>query len=339
MAYAGVNKTLLVASAWVGDMVMAHTLVRLLAEQDPNAQLHVLAPPATAPIARRMREVTQTLVLDIAHGELGLAKRWRTAQDLRAHAYTTAYVLPNTWKSALIPWLAKIPTRVGWHGEARFGLLNRRRRLDTDRYPLMIQRYMALANPKGDLPDPYPLPRLRADAENARALVNRLDLLTGLDEANVIGLCPGAEFGPAKKWPGEYYAQLADGLIEQGHQVWLFGSPRDVPDCERIAGLCPGVKNLAGHTRLEDAIDLLSLCQQVVSNDSGLMHIACALDVPTVGLFGSTSPRFTPPLGDGARVVEIDEPCRPCFARECPLGHLNCLRKITPEQVLSRVVP
>ena len=198
----------------------------------------------------------------------------------------------------------------------------------------MIERFMALADDTGELPPkPYPLPRLQADSENRARCLDALSLTP--DDVTV--LAPGAEYGPAKKWPAGHYAQLAGALLDAGRQVWLMGSPKDVDDCAAIAAAEPRVQSLAGHTSLLDAVDLLSGVDQVVCNDSGLMHLACALGRPTVGIFGSTSPRFTPPLGEAAVVVEQTLDCRPCFARRCPLGHLNCLNTLAPEQVLRQI--
>lgn len=331
MAHAGVEKTLIVGPAWVGDMVMSHTLVQLLAAADPRGEIHMAAPSATTAVAERMAEISRVHTLEFRHGELGLGKRRQAGRVLRELGYTRAYVLPNSWKSALVPWFAGIHRRVGWHGEARYGLLNDRRRLDEAAYPLMIERFMALADPDGMLPpSPYPEPRLQADPDN----VSRLGRELGLDRGGV-ALCPGAEFGAAKKWPARHYADLAAALLEERRDVWLLGSPNDVEESREIAALVPGVTNLAGRTSLSDAIDVLSLASAAVCNDSGLMHIACALGVPTVGIFGSTSPGFTPPLGAGARVVSIDLDCRPCFERECPLGHLRCLNDIPAQRVLE----
>ena len=324
-------RSLIVAPAWVGDMVMAHTLIRLLAQA--GHQIDVAAPGATAPIARRMAEVSQVHVVDFKHGELGLGKRRAVGHGLRAQNYDHAYVLPNSWKSALMPWFANIPQRTGWSGEARFGLLNDRRTLDKERYPLMIDRFMALADPAGQLPEEPPLPKLSPDTERVAALRAEFQLPT----TSLVGLCPGAEYGAAKKWPNEHWAGLASALQAQNYQVLLFGSPNDEPEGTAIAAAVPDVINLIGRTRLEDAVDLLSACDRVVCNDSGLMHVACALDVPTVGIFGSTSPQFTPPLGPLAQVAEIQLDCRPCFERVCPLGHLNCLRQLSVDSVLAKI--
>ncbi len=313
---------------------MAHTLVQCLAQRYTDLELHVVAPPATAPLAERMAEVSKVISVDFAHGEFGFGKRRRFGKTLANQRFDSAYVLPNSWKSALVPYFAGIPKRVGWHGEARFVLLNDRRKLDPANYPLMVERFMALADDQGQLPaKPYPVPHLQVDPDNLAGCLHAL----ALSDDNVTALCPGAEFGAAKKWPAEHYAVVARSILQRGGQVWLMGSPNDARDCEIIARLAPGCINLAGRTKLLDALDLLSVCRQVICNDSGLMHVACALGRPTVGVFGSTSPDFTPPLGKAAQVVQLDLDCRPCFQRTCPLGHLDCLRKLEPQRVLDRL--
>ncbi len=325
-------KVLIVAPAWVGDMVMAHTLVQVLhADADPT--IAMLAPPATAPLAERMPGVADVVVLDVSHGELGLGKRRAMGLKLRSGAFDVAYVLPNSFKSALVPFWARIPQRIGWQGEARLGVLNLRRRLDRERYPLMIERFMALGRePEAAMLSPYPQPRLTADPANRDTVVERLSL--NLDMPVTV-LCPGAEYGEAKRWPERHFATVANYVASTGHPVWLVGSPNDQPVCANIAALAPAAINLAGRTSLLDAVDLLSLATQVVCNDSGLMHVACALDRPVVVVYGSTSPAFTPPLSGAATVLHEDLDCRPCFQRECPLGHLNCLNQLDPSRVIE----
>ena len=325
------NRILVVGPAWVGDMVMAEPLLALLGEREPEAELHVLAPPATEPLARRMPRVAATRVLEVRHGELGLGKRLRVARELEALGFARALLLPNTLKSALIPFWAGIPRRTGWLGERRYGLLNDYRRLDPDRYPLMVERFLALALPPGEpVPRPLPAPRLTVDADNRARLVRELDLA---GDRPVLALCPGAEYGPAKRWPAAHFAALARHGLERGMQVWLLGSPGDAEVCAGIEALAPEVKNLAGRTRLVDAVDLLSAAAVVVSNDSGLMHVAGAVGARVIDIYGSTSPDFTPPLGPDAAVVTLKLPCSPCFQRTCPLGHLRCLRELEPERV------
>jgi len=324
-------KVLIVAPAWVGDMVMADCLVQLLRADDP--EIHVLAPPATAPLAARMAGVARTHVLEVGHGQLGLKRRRNLGRALAGLGFEKAIVLPNTFKSALVPLWARIPWRIGWHGEARFGVLNDRRRLDGNAYPLMIERFMALGlPPAATLPRPYPVPALAVDAANRNALVESL----GLDTAGgVLALCPGAEYGPAKRWPAAHYAAVARHAAARGQQVWLFGSPAERESCEGIRALAPAAVNLAGRTRLIDAVDLLSAADAVVTNDSGLMHVAGAVGRRVVAVFGSTSPGFTPPLGAGAEELRLDLPCSPCFQRTCPLGHLRCLEELAPARVVA----
>ena len=330
------RKILVVAPAWVGDMVMAHCLVQLLLDGNSQLEIDMLSPPATEPLAQRMPGVARSWLLEVGHGELGLRKRLAVGRRLVNEGYDQAIVLPNSFKSALVPFWARIPDRVGWLGECRVGLLNGWRRLDPERYPLMIERFMALALPASAvLPKPYPAPRLRVDAGNRDRLIREHQLATS---GGVLALCPGAEFGPAKRWPAQHFATLARHAVAQGKQVWLLGSAGDRAICNEIESqVAAGCVNLAGRTRLVDAIDLLSLAGHVVCNDSGLMHVASALDVPTTALFGSTSPDFTPPLGREARVLSLKLPCSPCFQRECPLGHLRCLTELRPERVIEQL--
>jgi heptosyltransferase-2 len=334
------HSVLIVAPAWVGDMVMAHSLVRLLQTMRPGVAIDMLAPRSSAPLGERMEGVRAVISMPLGHGDLGLSERWSLGRRLRDNQYAQAIVLPNSFKSALVPWWARVPIRTGWHGEARYGLLNDRRRLDPQRYGLMIERFMALGvGADAQLPDAYPQPELRADADNAA----RLSAEFGLGDAGITALCPGAEFGPAKRWPAMHYAAVAAARSALGEQVLLLGSPADRPACDEILACvtraqgAQRVINLAGRTSLLDAIDLLSLADRVITNDSGLMHVACAVQRPVVAVFGSTSPAFTPPLGDKAVVVRNDLPCSPCFERTCPLGHLNCLVRLLPEQVLAEI--
>jgi heptosyltransferase-2 len=314
-------------------MVMAHCLVQLLQVRYPGVSIDLLAPPATAPLGERMPGVRTVHLLHAGHGELALAERWRSGRDLAAEGYDQAIVLPNSFKSALVPLWAGIHTRTGWTGESRFGLLNDRRKLQPDHYPLMIERFMALGLDPGLLLDkPYPRPRLAVDTANADRLVEEF----ALSRNAAVALCPGAEYGPAKRWPAEHFATLARALVAAGKDIWLLGSHTDRSVCVEIESLVPkGLVNLAGRTSLLDVVDVLSLADQVVSNDSGLMHVAAALDRPLIALYGSTSPVFTPPLAETAQILRLDLDCSPCFQRQCPLGHLDCLNKLSPDRVLA----
>ena len=334
---------LIIGPSWVGDMVMAQTLFVCLKRQHPDCQIDVLAPEWSRPLLERMPEVREALSFPLGHGAFELATRRRIGQQLRGR-YDQAILLPNSLKSALVPYFAGIPKRTGWRGEMRFGLLNDIRTLDKARYPLMIERFMALAHaPGAELPKPYPEPRLAIDPPSRDAALERFGL--SLDRP-VLALCPGAEFGEAKRWPAEHYAAVADARLRQGWQVWLFGSQKDAPGGEEIREwVTPGfeedVCNLAGRTSLAEAIDLLSCASAVISNDSGLMHVAAALDRPLVAVYGSTSPGFTPPLASQVEVVRLGLECSPCFDRTCRFGHYDCLRLLQPslvQEALGRLV-
>lgn len=332
------SRFLVVGPSWVGDMVMAQALFIALKAEHPVCTIDVLAPAWSGPLLARMPEVNAAIDMLVGHGNLALSLRWRVAQALRGRGYSRAFVLPNSFKSALIPLLAGIPVRTGWRGEMRFGLLNDIRLLDKKRYPLMVQRFVALAYPqRAALPDRLPRPKLSADTGRLAELCERFGLRR---DRPVLALCPGAEFGPSKRWPSRHFAAVAQSLISRGWQVWLLGSANDQPVAERvIARLAPHSQlqaiNLAGRTELADAIDLLSSASAVVSNDSGLMHIAAALQRPLAVVYGSSSPAFTPPLGDNVAVLSIPVDCGPCFKRECPLGHLKCLNDLAPQRVLD----
>jgi len=324
-------KILVVAPNWIGDTLLAQPLLARLRERAPDATIHVLAPPWTAPVARRMPEVDAVIEAPFGHGELRLTERWKLARTLRASGYGRAYVLPNSFKSALIPWLARIPERIGFLGESRHVVLSERHRLDEAALPLMADRYAKLAEAVDAMPArPLPTTSIRVDTGNRTRALAAL----GLDASRpMIAFCPGAEYGPAKRWPAHHFAALANVLVRNGQQVWLFGGPGDqeiTGAIHRAAGW--RTVDLAGRTDLASAIDLLSLATAVVTNDSGLMHIASALQRPMVAIYGSSSPQHTPPLGR-AHIEWLNLDCSPCFERICPLGHLRCLEDVSPERI------
>ena len=410
------EKILLIGPAWVGDMVLAHALIRTLKHRAPDCSLHLLAPPWTLPLASRMPELATAAELPFRHGELALRKRWHLARTLRAHHYQRAIILPNSFKSALIPRFAGIPIRTGWLGEARHLLLTDPRKPDPTAFPQMVHRFVALAYPaeavaamtsrdvvggevtgeagsknragvgtgsrvagnevtRGDVVGsrvagnevtsgdvvgsssagngiggrvvgrtitgqlPILPPRLRTSDQEVNAALQALALPR---PAKMLALCPGAEYGPAKQWPAPHYAKLATAMAGQGWHIWLFGSAKDQAVSAEVmahipARLHPRCQNLTGTTTLPQAIDLLSLSTVVASNDSGLMHIAAALNRPVVALYGSTSEHFTPPLTDKVTLLSTAIACRPCFKRECPYGHRRCLTELAPERAIRAV--
>lgn len=331
----GDPRALIVAPAWIGDTVMAQPLFMRLRRHIPGLQIDALAPPWVAPVLRRMPEISEIIDNPFAHGELSLKARYSLARQLAQHGYQQAYVLPNSLKSALIPFFAGIPERIGFTGESRYGLINRRHTLDKIALPQMAERFAQLAQaPGSSLVRPVEYPRLASSAEQQAETLAQL----GIDHPpRVAVFCPGAEYGPAKRWPARHFASLADELAQRGYAVWLLGSPKDRTVGDEIVRLATTAtpRNFCGETSLSQAIDLIAASNFVVCNDSGLMHVAAALDRPLVAVYGSSSPGFTPPLSDRATILSLNLECSPCFKRECPLGHLDCLNKLEPQRVLD----
>lgn len=345
------QKILIVGPSWVGDMVMAQALFMTLQARaraaGDEALIDVLAPAWSRPLLERMPEVRRAIDLPFQHGELNLAGRYRLGHSLRKERYSQVIVLPNSFKSGLLTLFVRSPRRTGWRGEARGVLLNDVRSLDKAALPLMVQRFVALGlAPGAPLPNPLPRPKLVTNPVSVQAALQTMNLTAGtLPGENpgarpVLVICPGAEFGDAKQWPAEHYASLAGQKIQDGWQVWAMGSAKDSDVSAQImARLNPEAQShyhdLTGRTSLAQAIDLMSVARAVVSNDSGLMHVAAALARPVVALYGSTSADFTPPLTDNVQLLAIDIACRPCFERTCPLGHKRCLVDLSPQMALA----
>jgi heptosyltransferase-2 len=331
------DKVLVVGPSWVGDMVMAQALYKLLRLRNPGIEIHVVAPSWSLPVLERMPEVARGIELAVGHGELALGRRRALARVLRGQGYTRAIVLPRSLKAALVPWLARIPRRTGFRGEWRYGVLNDVRRLD-ERLDQTVKRFVALGQERDE---PYPKslpaqlrPRLVADADN----LARLRAEHGLPAASpLVALMPGAEYGPAKRWPAAHYGDLAAALARRGVEVVLLGSAKERAIGEEVAAVARDarVHNLCGATTLVDVVDLAAAAEAAVSNDSGLLHLAAAAGTPVVAVYGSSSPDFTPPLTERAAILTLELSCSPCFARECPLGHLRCLKELSPKTVLA----
>ncbi len=339
-------RSLIVAPQWIGDAVMTEPLLRRLHARGEH--LTVGALPWVAPVYRAMPQVAEVIEFPFAHGGLQWNARRALARQVQGR-FDTAYVLPNSLKSALLPWLADIPRRVGYLGEARVGLLTHRLKNPAKgKRPPMVTFYSALAGEGGPALRPSPdiaqdQPRLQLPLERVQDTLATL----GLADTPYVLFAPGAEFGPAKRWPAAHFAQLARELNQP---IVLVGSGKEAALCAEIAQQGgPLCRNLAGTTTLERAMHLIAGAQGVVSNDSGLMHVAAALGRPQVAIFGSSSPLHTPPLNPAAHVLWLKSDasyqpaldCAPCFQRECPLpeaaAQLRCLRDITPGQVLTRL--
>ncbi len=328
------DRVLIVAPSWVGDAILSEPLVARLRERGVTQPIDVLAPPWCGPVYARIEGIGRLFDNPAAHGKLALGQRRALGRSLRSTRYTRAYVLPNTWKAALVPFFARIPQRIGYVGEARYGLLTQARKLDRRALPRLVERYAALADERDATIRSATAPRLVPNAANRDAALRALGLST---KQPIAILCPGAEFGPAKRWPAEHFAALAKRLATDGFAIWIIGSPNDRTQAAALMearGNAP-IVDITGRTDLGTAIDLLSLASLVVSNDSGLMHAAAAVGAPLVALYGSSSPLYTPPLSPAARIAKIDIACSPCFKRECPLGHFRCMRDLSPELVYN----
>jgi len=339
--HSSVEKILVLGPAWVGDMVLAQSLFTTLKQQNPNCQIDVAAPAWTLPLLERMPEVTKAIALPFKHGEFAFGERIRFGKSLRKAAYTQAIILTNSLKSAILPFAANIPRRTSFLGEMRYGLINDIKPLDKTKLPRTVDRFVTLGlAKKAELPSKSPNPKLIANQKSASTSLAKLG--HAKPSQKVLGLCPGAEYGEAKRWPIEYYAEAAKAALDKGWEVWLFGSEKDVPYTKQIDQLTENrCLDLGGKTKLGEAIDLMDLCDTVISNDSGLMHVAAALDKNLIAIFGSSTPHHTPPMSDKSHIEYLGLPCSPCFERTCPLKnpdeHMQCLKKITPESVIDLI--
>ena len=340
------EKILILGPAWVGDMVLAQSLFKTLKTNSPDCIIDVAAPAWTLPLLERMPEVAGKIALPFKHGELAFWQRLQFGKSLKNAGYTQAIILTNSFKSALLPWAAGIPKRTSFLGEMRYGLVNDIRPLDKNKLKKTVERFVALGLVKGEeLPQTISNPALVTNNVAALAILAKLALTPALSQRargqKVLGLCPGAEYGEAKCWPAEYYAEVANEVLQKGWQVWLFGSDKDMPVTMKINQLTQNqCLDLGGKTKLGEAIDLMALCDTVISNDSGLMHIAAALNIKLIAIFGSSDPTHTPPMSPNAVIEYLGLACSPCFKRECPLtgdAHLACLKNIKPSLVTSRV--
>lgn len=324
----GAGPLLVVGPSWVGDMVMAQSLFIATARQNPGIEIDVLSPAWSLPMLSRMPQVRTAIEMPLGHGELGLRKRQRLGSSLRTRQYVRAIVLPRSFKAALVPFHAKIPVRTGYRGGFRYGLINDQRPAPDKSVPTVL-KYLGLGDHDNTADiSGAPSPSLRVDKENQAALISAMGLA---QDRRIVAMMPGAEFGPAKCWPLNYFGELAKSITDRSDTVWILGSQKDHEAGAQIAAAAgAGARNLCGETQLVDTIDLLALANAAVTNDSGLMHVAAAAGTPVLALYGSSSPARTPPLSDAAKVLYLDLECSPCFKRRCPLQHLNCLKKITP---------
>lgn len=331
------QQVLVIGPSWVGDMILAQSLFKLLQQQRPGVAIDVAAPAWTLPLLERMPEVRRGIALPFRHGKFDLRARIRIGRELKTQRYDQAILLTNSLKSAIVPFCAGIPRRTGFKGEMRYGLLNDIRPLDKAVLPRTVDRFIALGlDASRTNPATLPEPALVSSRASAQAALARLG--HALPQTPILALCPGAEYGPAKRWPAEYFAEAAQWALSHGWEVWLFGSGKDVEVTQQIDRLSGNrCLDLGGKTGLGEAIDLMALARAVITNDSGLMHVAAALGLPQLSLFGSSDPHHTPPMSAQAEILYLNLSCSPCFQRVCPLGHFKCMRDLTPAMVIARL--
>ena len=328
------HKILIISPSWIGDCVMTQPLFRRLRELNPNCTIDVFAPKWSQAVFERMPEVNEILDNPFEHGALRLRERWNIGRMLGQRGYDQVIVLPGSLKAGLIAWATGIKKRTGYVGESRYLLLNDIRQLDKNALPLMVDRYTALAHDsQAAFNGQSSQPSFTIQAASQQAALEKHQLNR---DKPIVAFCPGAEYGSAKRWLPEHFAATAQYYVQEGYQIWLFGSQKDFDIAENIVQLSDNLCiNLCGKTSLAEAIDLLSLADLVVCNDSGLMHVAAAVGCELVAVYGSSSPEHTPPLSDKAKIATLNLDCSPCFKRECPLGHTNCLKDLLPERVIE----
>lgn len=343
---------LIIAPNWIGDAVMTQPLLASIKALYPDSPIDILASTWVAPIYRACSEVSEVIEAPFERKQLQWGLRKQIAKQVESKKYQACFVLPNSFKSALIPWLANIPLRIGYRGEMRFGLINVV--LDNPskvNRPPMLKHYLALSKLLNDeeVMERQPsvsnemTPRLNVSKNAKQSVERKLQSaninLSGSSSAIYV-MCPGAEYGPSKRWPTEHFASLATQLVSNNpnNHIILLGSQSDQilgAEIVSLAKQSSHIHDWCGNTSLDEAIALIGMSKAVISNDSGLMHVAAALSIPQVAIFGSSDPAHTPPLSEKAKVIWLDLPCSPCHKKECPLGHLKCLKDILPEQVLT----
>ena len=334
---------LIIAPHWIGDAVSTQPLLANLKVLYPDSKIDILASNWVAPVYRACSEVHEVIEAKFEHKKLQWKLRKEIAKEIEAKNYQACFVLPNSFKSALIPWLANIPFRIGYRGELRFGLINLA--LDNPskvNRPPMVEHYLVLSQLLKDdesIPLDKLVPKLNVSGAAKEQVGQKLQD-ANINRDFIYAICPGAEYGPSKRWPTEHFAVLAQQLIKQNsnNQIVLLGGKNDYSLAQEITSqskLVSNIHNWCGNTSLDEAIALIGMSKAVVSNDSGLMHIAAALQTPQVAIFGSSDPTHTPPLSDRAKIMWLNMSCSPCHKRVCPLGHLSCLKDILPEQVLA----
>ena len=330
-------KILIVGPSWVGDSVMAQSLYKRIKKEEPSSKIDVIAPAWSLSLLDRMPEVDKKIASPFSHGDIKIYERYKLGKKLKEESYDRSIVLTNSLKSALVPFFADIKGRTGWLGELRYGLINDIRASKKLKKSLMVEKFSALSLSKEMFSlENLSLPKLEFDPTNLTSLLEK-NLIE--KEIPTLALCPGAEFGPSKRWPSGYYSEIAKTYVSLGWNVFCIGSKNDENigvEIENTNNLSreKNFINLIGKTSLLDAIDLLAYTKKVVTNDSGLMHIAAAVGTPLVALYGPSSPEYTPPLTDKKQILRKMDGYKKVRYGTSEKGYHQSLVDISPEEVL-----
>jgi heptosyltransferase-2 len=331
-------RILIIGPSWVGDSVMGQTLYKRLKDEEPHCIIDVISPQWSLPLMLRMPEISKAIASPYLHGEIKLLSRYKFGKKLQPSLYDRSIILTNSLKSSLIPFFADIPIRTGWLGEMRYGLLNDIRYLEKESNNLMVEKFAALSLKEDNYSiENLSFPCLNIDLENQK---DKLNLFKINSDTSSLAICPGAEFGPSKKWPAEYYSEVAKKYITDGWNVICFGSHNDEETGKKIEALNhldqeDKFHNLIGKTSLVDAVDLLAHCNKAVTNDSGLMHVAAAVKTPLVAVYGPSSPEYTPPLSNKRKILRKVEGYEKTRKGDTMEGYHHSLLSIKPAEVIS----
>jgi len=330
-------KILVVGPSWVGDAIMAQSLYKIIAEDQDN-QIEVLSPEWSQGILSRMNEVHCSISSPFLHGQLALSERRSLGISLKDKRYDQAIILTNSLKSSLVPYFAEIPIRTGWLGELRYGLINDVRRFNNQDCKLMVQQFSVLGPQKKNLTkEEIPDPHLHIDKVNLDKLLDKFEMD---NQKRSIALCPGAEFGPAKRWPPCHYSKIAKEYIARDWNVIILGSENDAQvafEIKEPLKAKASLFDLTGKTSLVDAVDIMSSCNLVLTNDSGLMHVAAAVKVPLLALYGPSSPEFTPPLSAHAKTLRKISGYKKIRSGDMKDGYHSSLYNLEPREVLQEL--
>jgi heptosyltransferase-2 len=320
------KKILIIAPAWIGDLVMSSVLIKAL-KNNQNNSIDILVNSNLISLANLIPGIRKVIASETEHGKLSLIYRIKKGLSLRSEQYNECYILTNSFKSAIIPLIARIKKRISYLGEYRYGLINIIKQ-PIERNLGMVNRYLNLIDQKySDVANP-----VFNINTNKESVFNKFKF-----EGKYIVFCPDAEYGPAKRWPTDKWLDLATEL-SQHYKVIIVGL--DISISEEFKPLeSDKIINLIGKTNLVEVMKIIALSEGVISNDSGLMHVSASLDKKIIALYGSSSPTYTPPLisKEKREIIYKNLDCSPCFKRVCPLGHTKCLNDIKVDEIKESV--